>query len=178
MNLSQLFSTQQYNTDKNTTHSYIDHLYNNLFLDKSNISKFLEIGIATGESAKMWHDYFTNAQIYVIDVHDCTHMFDKHPRVKCFHANAYDHDFLKSLSTYDIIIDDGPHTLESILFFAQYYIYLLNDNGIAVIEDIQSESYFDLLISVVPKGFITEKIDLRKIKNRYDDLILVIRKDK
>jgi phosphoribosylpyrophosphate synthetase len=37
---------------------------------------------------------------------------------------------------FDIIIEDGPHTLESQIFAVQNYTQLLKDGGILIIEDV------------------------------------------
>ena len=42
---------------------------------------------------------------------------------------------------FDIIIDDGPHTMESQIFFLDHYSELLNDNGVLICEDV---NYVDL----------------------------------
>ena len=55
-------------TDKNTTHSYIP-LYEKLLSNKRLTAKnVLEIGVNEGGSIKLWHDYFTNATIYGLDI--------------------------------------------------------------------------------------------------------------
>jgi hypothetical protein len=66
------------------------------------------------------------------------------------------------------------------LIFIKLYSKLLANNGILVIEDIQSIDWIPILTNQVPdnlKKFI-EVYDLRSIKNRYDDLLFVINMDK
>ena len=76
----------------------------------------------------------------------------------------------------DFAIDDGPHSLASQQRFLELYLPLLNDGGIAVIEDIQDYSWFDSLIPLVSEDYTYEIIDLRGVKGRYDDLMLVVYK--
>ena len=74
------------------------------------------------------------------------------------------------------MIDDGPHTLESMLTFIKLYSNVLANDGILVIEDIQSIDWIPILANQVPdnlKNFI-QVYDLRSIKDRHDDLMFVI----
>ena len=74
------------------------------------------------------------------------------------------------------MIDDGPHTLESMLTFIKLYSNVLANDGILVIEDIQSIDWIPILANQVPdnlKKFI-QVYDLRSIKGRWDDLLFVI----
>jgi len=55
-------------TDKNTTHSYLP-LYEHLLSSKKESAKnVLEVGTQFGGSIKLWRDYFTNANIYGLDI--------------------------------------------------------------------------------------------------------------
>jgi hypothetical protein len=105
-------------TDKNTSHSYLE-LYETLLAPKKDTAKnILEIGIGdyrvkNGGSIKLWKSYFTNAKIYAL-----------------------------------------------------------------VIEDVQSIDWWPILYREVPqhlKKFV-KPYDLRKNKNRYDDLVFTIDK--
>lgn len=171
-------------TDKNTTHSYIN-TYETLFKPKKDSARnILEIGIQYGGSIKLWHDYFINADIYGLDItkiKDIWPELKNNPRIKLGCFNAYDENFvknqMKSLNIkFDIMIDDGPHTLETMIFFIKYYLPMLSDDGILIIEDIQSIEWIDILSNFVPenmKKFI-KVYDLRKDKDRYDDILFTI----
>jgi len=59
----------RFGTDK----SKDDHSFVNLYsmlLDpiREKVQHILEVGVATGQSIKMWHEYFPNAQIYGMDI--------------------------------------------------------------------------------------------------------------
>ena len=76
------------------------------------------------------------------------------------------------------MLDDGPHSLESMIQFIKLYSQIMSDDGILIIEDVQSIDWIDLLIKEVPeelKQFI-KTYDLRQIKNRYDDIVFTIDK--
>ena len=83
-------------------------------------------------------------------------------------------------NSFDMLLDDGPHTLESMKIYLTLYSQILADDGILILEDIQSIDWIEILIESVPenlKKFI-EVYDLRKNKGRYDDIVLVINKTK
>ena len=175
MNLSDLFKTKQYNTDKNREHAYIDHLYNDLFVDNQKVTNLLEIGIYEGGSIKLWRDYFINAQIDAVDIRDCSSKLDS-DRIKCMVSNAYNKDFVKTLPLYDIIIDDGSHALHDMIFLVNHYSQLLKDDGMLVIEDVPDYNWFEILKQHTPEDFTYEIIDLRPIKHRFDDMLFILRR--
>ncbi len=172
-------------TDKNTGHSYIDKFYEKEFAkykDK-NIS-LLEIGIDCGASLKLWSEYFTNAdKIVGIDIGNyIPQKYKDIKNVTYIFENAYTEQISKELGMFDIIIDDGPHTIESQVKTIEYYLPQLNKNGILIIEDIQDKSsikkleeQFTITSKIYNIDCVFEVIDLRYNKNRYDDLMFVIR---
>jgi Glycosyl transferase family 2 len=172
-------------TDKNTTHSYLD-LYQKLLEPKRlSATNVLEVGICAGGSIKLWHDYFTNATVYGLDI---MHRKDVWPeildkdRIKLYlETDAYDDtffnkEFLDKNIKLDIIIDDGPHTLASMIKFVELYSQLLNDNGILIIEDIQDYNWIQVITNAVPKHLkeFIKIFDLRTNKGRYDDILFII----
>lgn len=176
--LQKLYATNKYNTDKGTDHSYIDHLYSSLFDHKyTSIYKVLEIGGLNGESIRLWRDYFLNAHIYCVDISNIQPLIQME-RVSFIQGDAYS-DNIKDIlpNNFDIIIDDGPHTLDSMIYCIENYLNKINNNGILIIEDIQDEKWLSVLDSHINKSiFVTKIFDLRSIKNRYDDLVLTIEK--
>lgn len=180
-------------TDKNTLHSYLE-LYESLFSSKKESAKnILEIGIGdvyekNGGSIKLWYEYFVNATIYSLDILSIDRVIDElinNPRIVLYTSiNAYDDDFfnhsiLSKNIKYDILLDDGPHTLESMKKFINLYSQLMTDDGILVIEDVQSIEWIELLKNEVPENLkqYIQIYDLRSIKNRYDDIVFVINKN-
>lgn len=179
-------------TDKNTTHSYLD-LYQKLFVDKRETAKnVLEVGIGNfgeknGGSIKLWRDFFINATVYGLDVLPISRVIDEligDPRVVLhLESDAYDIDFftthfLNKNIKFDMMLDDGPHSLESMIKFIQLYSQIMTEDGILLIEDVQCWSWIEKLTEVVPdhlKKFVIT-YDLRNIKNRYDDIVFTIDK--
>jgi len=181
-------------TDKNTCHSYID-VYEQLFEEKKNdINNILEIGIGepkenkeNGGSIKLWYDYFKNSIIYGLDIFDISKINEEiinKERIKLFTSvDAYDLDFIENNFInnnikFDIIIDDGPHTLESMIFFVKYYLPLLKEDGIFVIEDIPDINWIEILKENTPEEYTKyiQVADLRQNKNRWDDIMFIIKK--
>ena len=178
-------------SDKSTTHSYID-LYNKLlFKIKDTALNVLEVGIGNwadnknGASILLWLKYFKQADIYAIDIISQQYMINdikNNDRIKIFsETNAYDNTFVnKELSSikFDMILDDGPHSLQSQLDFIKLYSPLMSENSILIIEDVQNISHFDDLIDETPddlKKYI-KTYDLRHKKARNDDLVFTIDK--
>jgi SAM-dependent methyltransferase len=172
-------------TDKNTVHSYLE-LYELLFRHKKyTASDVLEIGIHKGGSIKLWHDYFINSNVHALDSLKIDEVWDEiknKDRIKLYtHVDAYDLNFFYKTfndKTFDLVLDDGPHTLDSMIAFITLYSKVLKEDGILVIEDIQSWDWVDFLKKVVPdelKQFVFV-FDLRANKNRYDDILFVINK--
>ena len=76
------------------------------------------------------------------------------------------------------MLDDGPHTLESMKQFIKLYSQIMTDDGILIIEDVQSWDWIDILKSVVSDKLqkYIKIYDLRSNKNRYDDIVFTIDK--
>lgn len=180
-------------TDKNTIHSYLP-LYEEILKDyKETFKVVLEIGIFTGGSIQLWNDYFTNANIIAIDVMTKDNYLKNYHSIKIlnndkvnllFETNAYDDNLIATIKEkygkLDLVLDDGPHTLESMQYFVNRYSQLLSDNGILILEDIQDISWVDEIIKFIPDYLqdYVQVYDLRPNKNRYDDIVLVINKNK
>lgn len=167
-------------TDKNTIHNYINGFYETEFSKyKDKEISLLEIGISSGGSLYLWSKYFSNAMIYGIDVSDAIRPeYRNINNVKHIFTNAYNLNILNLLPDFDIIIDDGPHSLESQIFSIKYYLNKLKSGGVLIIEDVQDEKHFDILKGEVPFNLSqnTEYVNLIKDKGRYDDLMFIVRK--
>jgi hypothetical protein len=183
-------------TDKNTTHSYLG-LYEQLLRGKKESARnVLEVGIGDGNqgatnggSIKLWNDYFRNAMIYALDIQPLENVWEglkgNSKIVLCTSLNAYDANVVKSIFidkklTFDFMLDDGPHSFESMLQFITLYSPLLKDDGILIIEDVQSWDWIQPMIECVPQELkqYVELYDLRPIKRRYDDIVFVINKSR
>ena len=179
-------------TDKNTTHSYLD-LYQELLYSKKETAKnVLEVGIGdfnykNGGSIKLWRDFFTNATVYGLDVLSIDRVIDELKNdlrvVLYMSTDAYDENIFKNIFLnknikFDFMLDDGPHSLESMKQFIKLYSQIMTDDGILIIEDIQSFDWIPILINEVPENLkqFVKVYDLRPNKNRYDDIVFTINK--
>lgn len=88
---------------------------------------------------------FPNSKIYVIDILDKRY-HDSH-RIKTFQGSLADPEFLvdviNQIGAPDIIIDDGSHINQHVIFSFNTLFPLLSPTGIYVIEDLQT-SYWAL----------------------------------
>lgn len=174
-------------TDKATEHSY-DAFYEEKFteyFDKKVL--LLEIGVQYGGSSLLWHDLMPMSKLVLVDVRDQVHsdiwkLMNK-DRYKYYVMDAFVKQNVEELKKqypegFDIIIEDGPHTLQSQIFTIQNYVPLLKKDGILIIEDIQKfedgKTLVDSIGNLEHKSI--EFVDLRHIKNRYDDLLIVVKK--
>jgi len=175
-------------TDKNTVHSYLP-LYDILLARlRDTATNVLEIGIYQGGSIKLWHDYFPNATAHGIDVMHYDDVWNElknnHRIITHTSSDAYDTNVVSSLffsgPLFDMVLDDGPHTLESMLNCVRLYLPLIKDNGILIIEDVQDINWINLLKACVPNEYqeCIEIYDLREKKGRYDDIVFTVDKSK
>ena len=177
-------------TDKNTAHSYLE-LYETLLNKKKETAKnVLEVGLGdfkskNGGSIKLWKDYFTNATIYGLDILGPDRVIDEllhDSRVVLYtETNAYDEEvfkdkFLNKNIKCDFMLDDGPHTLESMKTFIRLYSQIMTDDGILIVEDVQNIDWIQHLRDATPEHLKTcvKVYDLRYVKNRYDDIVFTI----
>ena len=163
-----------FNTDKGTTHSYLDSYASLLqpYMDKQ--INLLEIGVDYGYSLALWRKYFDKAKIYGIDNRDVL-KFNDDVNVTFYDANdpSIINKFYSDIE-FDIIIDDASHEVEHQALRVPIYLPKLRSGGIYIIEDIQSlDNEGDLLKSLGPN---VEVLDLRGIKNRPDDVLMIYRK--
>ena len=102
----------------------------------------LEIGVENGDSLRIWREFFTNANICGIDIDQKDFKIEN---VDIRQGDQSNHSFLLSLINYykkfDIIIDDGSHQAKHIITSFNYLFPYLSENGIYVVEDLQT-SYF------------------------------------
>ena len=118
-------------------------LYEKYFFSLKNSKiNILEIGIENGDSLRIWREYFPNANICGVDIIKKNFQINN---VDIQQGDQSNHNFLKSLidnyKKFDIIIDDGSHKAKHIIASFNFLFPYLNNDGIYVIEDLQT-SYF------------------------------------
>lgn len=188
-----------YKTDKGVGHNYIetyDNLFGSIRLNKLNV---LEIGVLLGGSLKMWEFYFENSMIYGIDDFSQvdtnvdfgnekvnSEMVKKelfnHKRIEFIECDSRSaqqvQERIASLGVgFDVIIDDGEHSLPCQIDNFNNFFPLLNDGGVYVVEDcaVYTVEYLkNHCLSQIPDL----KIDIvyLDIQRREDDVLMIIRK--
>jgi hypothetical protein len=141
-----------YGTDKGEPKSYIDEYYDKNFKKyrEKNIT-LVEIGVRSGASLKLWSEYFCKkAKIYGLDnLHDKNNHsvpvnedWISSDNVEYIIGDAYSEEICNKIGKIDILIDDGPHTLESHIKLLELYLPKMNTGGVIVIEDISYDPNF------------------------------------
>lgn len=129
-------------TDKSSAWHNYTRVYSKYFDALKDIPiRMLEIGIYKGDSVKFWERYFPNAELHFIDI---TSKYIQ------YQSNRSAYHFLdqtdtaalqqlgESFGKFDIIIDDGGHTMEQqIASFKALFPYV-NSGGMYVIEDLHT----------------------------------------
>lgn len=152
-------SALKYPSDKHIQygHNYIPG-YTDLFDGiRKDVRNVLEIGIGcldheammqrtwpsykSGNSLRMWKDYFNNANVYGIDIHPAG-MISGEDRITTIVADQSSRgDLLRVVSsvgsTLDVVIDDGSHRADHQVFSFEVLRHFMTIGGIYVIEDIQ-----------------------------------------
>jgi cephalosporin hydroxylase len=181
--IKDLIAQKEYLTDKFTSHSYLD-TYEQVFATKKYTAlNVLEVGVSKGGSILLWRDYFPNATIYGLDVDDMPPAIvnDSKERINIFKADAYNKqfiidNFINKGIRFDVLIDDGPHTFETMSFFVEHYSKVMAPGAVMIIEDIGIIEWPEQLAAFLPANLKSKakKVDLRHIKDRWDDVMLVV----
>lgn len=140
-------------TDKSSSgHDYCV-IYERYLEERRHVSiNILELGVGGyqykdrgGESLRMWHDYFTQANIVSIDVYEKQDPGLK--RVKIYKGSQDDPDFLHKVieesGLPDLIVDDASHICK--LTIASFHILfpLLKPGGLYICEDVHTSFWHD-----------------------------------
>jgi hypothetical protein len=135
-----------YGTDKGHPKSYIDNFYED-FLKKYKNEKniIVEIGVRSGASLKLWSEYFSKeSKIYGLD-----NLVDKNEysvpvnenwidgkNIEYIIGDAYTEEIANKFDEITILIDDGPHSIESHIKLIELYSSKMQKGGAIIIEDV------------------------------------------
>lgn len=175
-------------TDKLAPHNYIKGFYEKEFKSRKDEKvDLLEIGFRHGASLFLWHKYFRNGHIYGADngsdialtvENPPNKNWLNQPNIYTFNGDAYKKSFLSQLpKQFDIIIDDGPHSMSSQLKFIELYVPKLKKGGVAIIEDLQRFGGLCLwpLMLKTPLKYRIDFYDLRDELSLPDDILFVVK---
>jgi len=130
-------------TDKSSAFHNYTKVYSQYFAPiKSDPIKFLEIGIYKGDSVKMWEAYLPNAELHFIDI---TGALIEYQSTRSYY-HFLDQSDAKALElfghrvggNYDVIIDDGGHTMTQQLTSFHWLFPLVKSGGLYIIEDLHT----------------------------------------
>lgn len=165
--------------DKNSTHTYLE-TYDRLFEPFRDKATILEIGLATGDSIKLWNRYFQTSVIVGVDL---SIVFEPptetNNHIYLIAADATKPDIVEILDNecwkdckFNIIIDDGSHMTADQIQTFNLLKGNMNPGGIYVIEDIlaldQERWKFEALHDNC------EIVDMRS-NGRFDNVLIIYR---
>tara|TARA_R110000824_G_scaffold398202_2_gene602007 strand:+ start:2851 stop:3474 length:624 start_codon:yes stop_codon:yes gene_type:complete len=156
-----------------------------------NSKKILEIGTQQGGFIKFCKDqmegiFFVGADMYPypkagencwVDDESFNDLADDY-----FIGDAFTEDFLKWVeergykNSFDLVIDDGPHTLESQKWMIENISSLLSDDGVFICEDVDNIGFANEIKAVSPFPTLTEIWDNSEKSGRWDDICVIISK--
>jgi hypothetical protein len=135
------------NTDKSSAFHNYTPIYDQFFASyRTKPIKFLEIGFYKGASAHMWDRYFTGAnKLYFLDIDPAAYNYTPglSPRCELHMVDQGSRTALKQFLAkvgggFDIIIDDGGHTMHQQITSFKVLFPRLKPGGIYVIEDLHT----------------------------------------
>jgi len=166
--------------DKGTVHSYIEVYEELLAPYRKKAKNILEIGLMSGESLRMWDEYFSG-NVFGIDC-DIKPINGKADLTKAIEEGLYisigdatnPNDIRRFYSglKFDVVIDDGSHNIEDQIKTYSILKNYMAEGSIYIIEDVQDIDR-DRPLFAFEKS---EIIDRRKVKDRYDDVLIIIKK--
>jgi SAM-dependent methyltransferase len=155
--------------------------YDEIFekFDRNDPINFLEIGVQKGGSMVAWKDYFQNGNIYGIDIIDVILPEYRRNDFNYIIKDIRDLSIKETLKDvmFDIIIDDGSHHLDDVIFVVNNYLDKLNKGGFLIIEDCQQpEHWVSHIKALVPSEYEFTTRDLRHDTeySSYDNFLIVI----
>lgn len=182
--LKQLFAKYHKNgwPDRDTVHSYVD-VYEKILEPYRHIAKnILEIGLMSGESLRVWTEYFDGA-VYGMDCDlqpisgqaDLTQAIADGLNIKIGDAShpLVIQNFFWDVK-FDVVIEDANHDLGQQLQIYKTLKPYLSENAIYIIEDVQDIDGTRQIFENLDKEKNVEIIDRRHINNRYDDVLVII----
>ena len=136
-------------TDKSSEiHNYCVKYEKYLPFNKDDKFKILEIGVLNGQSLLTWKDYYYNSEIIGIDINpDCKQYENQSKKIHIEIGSQIDNLFLlnvmRDYGPFDMILDDGSHINEHVIFSFKHLFQSLKPGGIYAVEDCSTSYYED-----------------------------------
>ena len=136
----------KYGTDKsNEIHNYCAKYEKYLPFERYQKLNILEIGILDGKSLLTWKEYFYRSNILGIDINPDCKKYEE-PRISVEIGSQADGAFLsrtwQQYGPFDMILDDGSHMNEHVIYSFQHLWGSVKSGGVYVVEDVGT-SYWD-----------------------------------
>lgn len=192
MKLENLLS--DFDTDKGNGHNYIEY-YNNILTPLESVEcNIMEIGILHGESIRLWHKALPKANIFALDnfshstlnpsnilqVKEKVNSLSRATLIEPVDSRSPEEvsSKIKPLGKkFDVIIDDGDHSVEAQLqTFANFFPYL-SKGGVYIIEDVLGMAAAGRLASEIRRQHSDVKLCIQAFNflYRHDDIIVEVR---
>jgi hypothetical protein len=166
----------RHRSDKGTHgHSFTDFYESYLGPIRDRVMNVLEIGVWKGASVRTWADYFPNALVHGIDI-DTSQVEGELPeQVRLHQADQANREQLWDATdgqTFDLIVDDGGHTMEQQQVTLAALFGCLRPGGIYILEDVHT-SLMGAPFSVLPDSsnstlkMLQTFIDTGRFESRY-----------
>ncbi|WP_052324401.1 hypothetical protein [Haliscomenobacter hydrossis] len=127
-------------TDKVNPHGY--HFFYPFFLERMRNETFnmLEIGYGSGQSLKMWCEYFPKCNLFCMDIYTELNVSDRCRVIKANQNSKSDLQLVaEQVGSARLIIDDGSHNPKhQFETFTYLFEHLLEAGGTYIIEDIET----------------------------------------
>lgn len=154
-------------------HTYLE-TYDKVLEPYRNGCTFMEIGLAMGDSIKLFDEYFEKSVIIGCDISVVFERKEYKNTVMLIENDATKAEFLNQIPnlTFDVIVDDGSHITQDQIDTFNILKGKMNKGGIYIIEDI-------LALDIERKKFEAlhtncEIIDMRS-NGRFDNCLILYR---
>lgn len=188
----------KYGSDKGSGHHNYTKVYDFIFskYKQKNIRLF-ELGLGTnnpnlastmgvfgkpGASLYGWREYFPDSLIFGADIDKDILFTDTN--IETFYCDQTNKNSIQNLwnqnslkENFDIIIEDGLHTLPAQINFLENSIHKLNSGGMYICEDVVKQNIPQFMKYMEESKFELmsyEFLDIPNPRNGYDNILLVI----
>ena len=172
-------------TDKGSFHTYTGMYEEILSGYRGKNCRLMEIGFYSGGSALLWSKYLPDAEFSFSDINTMNEEVLRliPNKKKVYLGDAYSNEILDQVRNdnpegFDVIIDDGTHSLPSQIECVRRYLPLVKKGGVLIIDDVQHMSWCKDLLMEVPVEYRNNVCvhNTTFFKGRNDDIVFIIKK--
>ena len=133
----------KHHTDKSSPwHNYLDLYENHLAPLKNKPITFWEIGVHTGNSIRMWDEYFVHSDTKLYGLDNVDRVELRPARFNLFVGLQEDRANLRKIveqvGLFDVIVDDGGHTMQQQQISMGFLFPWVKPGGLYIIEDLHT----------------------------------------